>query len=103
MPKDNEKYLIPVVLGTFNVLGELSRAGPLNLADLAQRTKIAKSTVFRILNTLHHLGYIWRDAENRTWSLTPRLAELSRDVDWGTALHRVALPHMLRLRAESGA
>jgi len=100
--KDNKNYLIPVVVGTFDVLGELSRAGPLNIADLAHRTKVAKSTVFRILNTLHHLGYLWRDAESRTYSLSPRLSELARDVDWGTAMLRIALPHMTRLRAEIG-
>jgi DNA-binding IclR family transcriptional regulator len=102
VPKDNKNYLIPVVVGTFNVLGELSRAGPLNIADLASRTKVAKSTVFRILNTLHHLGYLWRDAESRTYSLSPRLSELARDVDWGTAMQRIALPHMVRLRSEFG-
>jgi DNA-binding IclR family transcriptional regulator len=64
--EERGKYLIPVVLSAFDVLGELSRSGPLNLAALSQRTKVAKSTVFRILNTLHHLGYVWRDQENRS-------------------------------------
>lgn len=101
-PKIEEKgqYLVPVVLSTFHVLSELSRTGPLHLAELAQRTKVAKSTVFRILNTLHHLGYVWRDAESRTYSVSPRLAELSHDVDWSATLQRIALPHMSMLRAE---
>lgn len=102
MSKDQGKYLIPVVLSTFDVLSELSRSGPLNLAELAQRTKVAKSTVFRILNTLHHLGYVWRDGDSRDYSLSPRLAELARDVDWGTTLQRLALPYMVRLREEFG-
>ncbi|MEO7653760.1 MAG: IclR family transcriptional regulator [Bryobacteraceae bacterium] len=100
--KDEEKgqYLVPVVLSTFHVLSELSRTGPLHLAELSQRTKVAKSTVFRILNTLHHLGYVWRDAESRTYSVSPRLAELSHDVDWSATLQRIAMPHMAMLRAE---
>lgn len=102
MAKEQGKYLIPVLLSTFDVLGELSRSGPLNLAELAHRTKVAKSTVFRILNTLHHLGYVWRDAENRNYSVSPRLAELSRDVDWGTTLQRLAQPYMIRLRTDFG-
>lgn len=102
MSQNQGKYLIPVVLSTFEVLSELSRFGPLNLAELAQRTKVAKSTVFRILNTLHHLGYVWRDPDSRNYSVSPRLAELSRDVDWGTTLQRLALPYMVRLRDEFG-
>lgn len=95
-------YLVPVVLSTFQVLSELSSSGPLNLAKLSQRTKVAKSTVFRILNTLQHLGYVWRDDQDRAYSISPRLAELAQDADWSTALVRTAFPHMCRLRAEFG-
>jgi DNA-binding IclR family transcriptional regulator len=100
--KEEDKYLIPVVLGTFKVLSELSRSGAMNLAALSKRTGIAKSTVFRILNTLHHLGYVWRDVESRNYSLTPRLSDLSRHVDWDGALQKIATPHMVRLRAQFG-
>ena len=102
LTQEKGKYLIPVVLSTFDVVGELSRSGPLGLAELSQRTKVAKSTVFRILNTLHHLGYVRRDAQTRAYSLSQRLSELSHDLDFGPALQRIARPHMLRLRNEFG-
>jgi IclR family KDG regulon transcriptional repressor len=98
----NCKYLVPVVLNTFRILAELSHSGPLSLAELVQRVDIAKSTVFRILNTLHHLGYVWRDNQHRTYAVSPRLAELSHGVDWGTVLQPICLPYMARLRGEFG-
>ncbi len=100
--ESNTKYLVPVVLNTFRILAELSRSGPLSLAELVQRVDIAKSTVFRILNTLHHLGYIWRDNQHRTYAVSPRLAELSHDINWGTVLQPICLPYMNRLRSEFG-
>jgi DNA-binding IclR family transcriptional regulator len=98
----SHRYLVPVVLSTFCILQELSRSGPLTLAELVTRVKIAKSTVFRILNTLHHLGYVWRDEHHRTYAVSPRLGELAHSVDWSTVLLPIALPYMTRLRSEFG-
>lgn len=98
----SQKYLVPVVLSTFKILQELSQSGPLSLAELVTRVKIAKSTVFRILNTLHHLGYVWRDEQHRTYAVSPRLGELSHSVDWSTVLLPIAAPYMTRLRTEFG-
>jgi DNA-binding IclR family transcriptional regulator len=98
--KDAEqgKYLVPVLLSTFEILNVLSRTGPLSLAELAHETGIARSTIFRILRTLHHLGYVWR--ENSRYSLSPRLGELSQTLAWAVALERCALPYMAKLRSE---
>jgi len=96
------KYLVPVVQSTFRILGELSAAGNLNLNEITLRSGVPKSTVFRILSTLHHLGYVLRDHQERTYSLSSSLADLANDVAGVEALRRTALPHMLRLRDEFG-
>ncbi|MES2221498.1 MAG: substrate-binding domain-containing protein [Acidobacteriota bacterium] len=52
-------YLIPVLSKALDVLEMLQREGkPLSLETVHQRTKISKTTVYRILKTLTHRGYI---------------------------------------------
>ena len=96
-----EKYMVPVVKSTFRILEELSSAGALGLNDVTQRTKIPKSTVFRVLTTLHSLGYVIRD-ENREYYVSPSLVELAGEQATTEVLRRAALPWMVRLRNESG-
>jgi IclR family acetate operon transcriptional repressor len=100
-PEPGGRYLVPVLLSAFRVLSELSRSGGLTLHELTLRTGIAKSTVFRILQTLNHLGYVLRDA-SRTYHLSHSLAGLVSEVAASDALRRLALPYMLRLRDEFG-
>ncbi len=93
----DERYLIPVLCSAFRVIEELSGGGSLTLNDLAQRTRISKSTVFRILRTLTHLGYVKR-AGNRSYSLSFMFRELVDGDNSAETLRRVALPEMLALR-----
>ena len=52
-------YLIPVLSKALDVLEILQREGkPMSLETMHQRTKISKTTVYRILKTLTHRGYI---------------------------------------------
>jgi len=69
-PNGLERYQIPIVGSTFKVLKELSASGSLSLNEVTHRTKVSKSSVFRILNTLQNLGYVVRDADLRTYHLT---------------------------------
>ena len=98
----NGRYLVPVVRSTFRILGELSSSGSLNLNEITVRTGVPKSTVFRILSTLHHLGYVLRDEGKRTYAISPNLADLANDTASGEALRHTALPHMLGLRDAFG-
>ncbi len=93
--------MVPVVRSTFRILQELSRSGALGLNDITQRTRVAKSTVFRVLSTLQALGYVLRD-ERRNYHISPSLGELASEVASADALRHTALPHMLRLRDEFG-
>jgi len=99
---NNSRYLVPVVRSTFRILEELSSSGNLNLNEITVRTRVPKSTVFRILSTLHYLGYVQREESKRTYAINPNLADLANDIASGEALRNTALPHMLSLRDEFG-
>jgi DNA-binding IclR family transcriptional regulator len=93
-----ERYLIPVVVSTFRILQELSSAETATLNELVTRTKIPKSTVFRVLTTLTQLGYLDRDEDKRSYRINSTLADLSTHNSTLESLRLAALPHMLRLR-----
>jgi ribose transport system substrate-binding protein len=61
MPKTSPKrlYLIPVLSKALDVLEIIQRENkPLSLEMIFQRTHISKTTVYRILKTLVHRGYL---------------------------------------------
>ncbi len=61
MPKTSPKrlYLIPVLSKALDVLEIIQRENrPLSLETIYQRTHISKTTVYRILKTLVHRGYL---------------------------------------------
>ncbi len=97
----NPKYLIPVVRSTFSVLEEISRAERLTLNEVIQRTGVPKSTAFRILTTLSHLGYLVRD-DRRRYYASPRLSSLMGEDALAEGLKQISLPHMIRLRDTYG-
>jgi IclR family transcriptional regulator, acetate operon repressor len=99
--RSGSKYMVPVVQGTFKVLEELAKNGPLALNEVTRRTKMSKSTVFRILATLENLGYVLRDAA-RTYCVTTALSDLVTSEGITEILRRAAMPHMLELRDTFG-
>lgn len=99
--EQNEKYSVPVVRSTFRILEELAHSKPLGLKEITHNTRIAKSTVFRILNTLVQIGYVIRDA-NRDYRISPVLGRLVNEEASNEELRRLALPYMLELRNKYG-
>lgn len=58
-PKLKRLYLIPILSKALDVLELLEQTGgPIALEDVYQRTKISKTSVYRILKTLVHRGYV---------------------------------------------
>jgi DNA-binding IclR family transcriptional regulator len=100
-PGEAGKYSVPVVRSTFYILEELALSQPLGLKEITQNTKIAKSTVFRILNTMVQLGYVIRDA-NRGYRISPVFGRLANEESFNEELRRLALPLMLELRDKFG-
>ena len=95
------KYTVPVVRSTFRILEELSRNESLGVSELAARTRIAKSTVFRILCTLYDLGYVLRDPD-RNYVVGGALSRLGNDEANSVAIRTVAMPYMVDLRNRFG-
>ncbi|MDE3181181.1 MAG: IclR family transcriptional regulator [Acidobacteriota bacterium] len=93
MPANN---YISVVEKTMLVLEAFRGEHNVRLSDLASRTRLVKSSVFRILFTLEHLGYIEKGPQG-TYSLTGRLGGLSGDFHPQSDLAAQAGPFMASL------
>jgi IclR family KDG regulon transcriptional repressor len=95
-------YTVPAVDRAIRVL-ELLSAAPhgMSLAQLAVQTNVPKSTMFRILHTLHEHSIIVEDPERKLFSLGMKL------LGWGNAalarldLKTIARPHLLKLAHET--
>jgi DNA-binding IclR family transcriptional regulator len=95
-------YTVPAVDRAIRVLEILSSAQHgMSLAQLAVQTKVPKSTMFRILHTLHERSIIVEDRERKLFSLGMKL------LGWGNAalatidLKTIAHPHLQKLAHET--
>lgn len=95
-------YTVPAVDRAIRVLELLSSAPHgMSLAQLAVQTGVPKSTMFRILHTLHEHSIIVEDQERKLFSLGMKL------LGWGNAalaridLKTIAHPHLLKLAHET--
>jgi IclR family KDG regulon transcriptional repressor len=63
---------------TMSILEILSKAEFLGVSEIARQSGIHKSTVFRFLNTLVSLGYVYHDSETDCYGLSLKMNTLSR-------------------------
>src|SRR3954453_11978446 len=74
LPKAKIKrlYLIPIVSKGLDVLELLEQVhGPISLEDVYKKTSISKTSVYRILKTLVHRGYV-AQTQNGQYRLVAR-------------------------------
>jgi DNA-binding IclR family transcriptional regulator len=77
---------VSAVARTMAILEILSKDEHLGVSEVARRSGLNKSTVFRFLNTLSALGYVYRDVANDHYGLSLKLNALvgirsgSRDI-----------------------
>jgi ribose transport system substrate-binding protein len=90
LPKAKIKrlYLIPILSKALDVI-ELLEEGraPVSLEDVYQKTKISKTSVYRILKTLVHRGYV-AQAQNGQYRLVSR----PRRLRFGLAVQSAEMP-----------
>jgi DNA-binding IclR family transcriptional regulator len=67
---------VSAVVRAMGILEILSKEESLSLTEIAKRSKIHKSTVFRFLNTLSRLGYVYKNANNDRYGLSLKLNAL---------------------------
>ena len=90
MPRAKIKrlYLIPILSKALDVIELLEENhAPVSLEDVYQRTKISKTSVYRILKTLVHRGYV-AQAQNGLYRLVSR----PRRLRFGFAVQDMELP-----------
>lgn len=79
---------------------EVLRDGPAPLAELVERSGLARPTAYRLAVALERLRLVRRDPGGR-FAIGPRLAELAAG-DTGDRLVQLAPPVLARLRDETG-
>lgn len=84
---------ISAIERTFKVVEAFSGQREVSLGELAERTQMIKSSVFRILYTLGQLGYAEKDSQGR-YSLTSRWEKLCLGAQPMRELIRLAAPLM---------
>ena len=81
-----------------SVLEAFDEANPkLGLADLAKKTGLSKSTVFRLLHTLRTLGFVIPVADENKYTLGPKVLGLGFAVLSSLGLREIAQPYLLEL------
>jgi IclR family pca regulon transcriptional regulator len=81
-----------------SILGAFTPEHPrLKFQQLAQKTKLPKATVFRLLRALHSLGYILFDPESKYYFLSPRVMGLGFTVLSSMDLREIAIPYLEEL------
>ena len=93
---------VGVVGKVIQILEQLDLApGGLLLREVAARTAINKSTVYRFLAHLESVGYVFRDSDGY-YFVGPKLAELGSGSTYHAALCRASAGVLDRLRIETG-
>lgn len=87
-----ELHRIPVIDKMMQIIGEIQNSGtPLSITTITDATRIPRSTVYRVLNTLSSHGIVTRTADG-DFSLGFRLVSLAASVDT-----RVSREELVRL------
>lgn len=96
---DPDRYSVPGLERGLRILGEFSRSEPvLTPPELARRLGVPRTTVFRLLVTLEHMGFVERTSDGRAYRLG--LAVLRMGFEYLASLGIVELgrPLLERLR-----
>ena len=95
--KKDRKFITSLARG-LSVLGSFDLAHPkLGISELAERTGLSKSTIFRLVYTLQELGYIVPHGEGKKYTLGPKVLGLGFAVLSSLELREVAQPYLSEL------
>ena len=101
--ENGRRYVVPAVERALDILRLASETpGGLRVTDVSRRLGLAKSSAYVVLHTLEQLGYVERNDQGR-YRLTLRMYHIGRRaLDHLGDIGRVALPHLVALRNETG-
>lgn len=99
----SERYLVPALIRGLNILQELSgERRRLTLSEVAAALHVTRSSAYRLLFTLGHMGFVAFDSETKTYALGPQVLQLGYGYLAARDLVEVAMPHLVRLRDRTG-
>lgn len=93
---------IGALLRGLEVLRALNEGGAQTIGDLYSVTGISKPTLVRIIETLHHAGYVDTGNVERRYSVTPRVLSLANGYEEQRWIMEVAGPLLDAFRATAG-
>jgi IclR family transcriptional regulator, acetate operon repressor len=91
------------VLTALRILEEVSRRQPIGVSQLARGLELPKTSVHRILQTLHQAGWVRTVGDETTrWGLTTKALTVGLASSRDTSLREVAVAEMARIRDATG-
>jgi DNA-binding IclR family transcriptional regulator len=99
----DERYLVPALVRGLKILATLSGENTrLTLSEVAASLGATRSSAYRLLYTLGHLGFVEYDARGKTYTLGPQVLSLGYGYLASRNIIDVATPHLMRLRDRTG-
>jgi DNA-binding IclR family transcriptional regulator len=99
----DERYLVPALIRGLTILQRLSgESRGLTLSEVAAALGVTRSSAYRLLFTLGHMGFVVSDADTKTYALGPEVLRLGYGYLASRDLVEVATPHLVRLRDRTG-
>ncbi len=99
----DERYLVPALIRGLRILSTLSRENSmLTLSEVAASLGTTRSSAYRLLYTLEHLGFVEYDARSKNYALGPQVLALGYGYLASRDIIDVAMPHLIRLRDRTG-
>lgn len=92
---------VDAVVTCFRIVDALARGEQLGVTDLAQRTGIAKSSVYKHLDTLRYMGYVGKTSDGK-YSLSLRWFEAGTSVRDRQEVFQFATAELDTLAARTG-
>lgn len=97
------RYLVPALIRGLKVLSTLSHDNTrLTLSEVAAALGTTRSSAYRLLYTLEHLGFVEYDARSKNYALGPQVLALGYGYLASRDIIDVAMPHLIRLRDHTG-
>lgn len=102
-PQNGERYFVPGLQRGLEILRYFNheRTG-ISAAELAKELGIPRSTVFRLVTTLEHLGFLERSGDGRSYQLGIAVLTLGFEYLASLEITERARPVLEKLRDETG-
>ncbi|GAB3670549.1 IclR family transcriptional regulator domain-containing protein [Halopiger thermotolerans] len=95
-----ESHHVKSIVKAFDLLETLEQTGAMGVTELSRQTGIAKSSVYKYLDTLRHLGYVTKSDGKYAASL--RLFDFGQRVVSRHEVYRIAQPELDALAEKIG-